>query len=701
MTSWACCLLLLAGPGQAEDRPPKESTVRELLPRLVITKRLRGSKLKAANAMQLEVLGKLSELRDPSVIPALRALRQGRLSTWAEKEGAEPRLVIATDRKEEQVFTDLGDELYQTYDAYTNEKILGSDTKPVMVDRYDLVQVRVSNEIKREIDKALTGLRLASPDPRSRETVASLMGGEGKTAVIPLLEKALEEEKDGWTRHAMDEAILRLRLKDSDPKVRLASIQRIREIRGLRALNQLKELVAELHEAATALGEEDLVEEERKRLTALRGRVAELEVMQFSTEEEQKIATLLKGAKMVGEDEFPPADRSELVELLAKAEELGEENMPPEAKGKLINLLEEAKTASLENGKTELAVLVEKAWKLGEKKVPDEDKKVGAAAGSAIRDIESYQTTRNMVGALFDSLSLASILMVIALGLAITFGVMGVINMAHGEMMLIGAYCAYMVQNLFLAYFPRSAFDWYFVAAFPVSFAVAALFGIVMERCMLRFLYKRPLESLLLTFGVSLMIQQAVRVFIDFANVEVRSPSYLVGGERVMVGLELPYNRMFIMAFGVVTIVSLYLILWRSGAGLRIRAVTQNRDMAACLGVATGRVDSLTFALGAGVAGMAGCAISQLGNVGPDLGQTYIIDSFMVVVLGGVGNLLGTVVAAIGIGGFNKILESAMPTDLSKWGPILAKVAALSLVILVLQWKPQGLFAVKGRTADD
>jgi urea transport system permease protein len=327
----------------------------------------------------------------------------------------------------------------------------------------------------------------------------------------------------------------------------------------------------------------------------------------------------------------------------------------------------------------------------------EKDPDVVAAVRVAIKSIEEHESLTRSASTIFEVLSLSSVLMMIALGLAITFGVMGVINMAHGEMLMIGAYTAYVVQNLFAG---TARYDWYFVVAVPTSFLAAAAMGLALERILLQRLYGRPLESMLATWGVSLILQQLVRSIFGAANVDIKSPSYLTGGLQVMVGLTLSYNRIFILVFSLVCLLGIYLILWRSRLGLRIRAVTQNRAMSSCLGVATGRIDALTFAMGAGVAGMAGCALSQLGTVGPGLGQTYIVDAFLVVVLGGVGKLLGTVVAAFGIGGVNKILESLIGGALPKWGPILSKVAVLVLLILFLQKRPSGLFAIKGRHAE-
>jgi urea transport system permease protein len=329
----------------------------------------------------------------------------------------------------------------------------------------------------------------------------------------------------------------------------------------------------------------------------------------------------------------------------------------------------------------------------------EKDAGVTVALKNAIASIEQHESLTRTVSTTFEVLSLSSVLMMIALGLAITFGVMGVINMAHGEMLMIGAYAAYSVQNLFQAACPNH-YDWYFVVAIPTSFLVAALMGFLLERTLLQRLYGRPLESMLATWGISLVLQQAVRSIFGAANVDIKSPSYLSGGLQIMAGLTLSYNRIFIFVFSFICLLGIYLILWRSPLGLRIRAVTQNRAMSSCLGVATGRIDALTFAMGAGVAGMAGCALSQLGTVGPGLGQTYIVDAFLVVVLGGVGKLLGTVVAAFGIGGVNKTFEAIIGGALPKWGPILSKVAVLILLILFLQKKPSGLFAIKGRHAE-
>ncbi len=322
----------------------------------------------------------------------------------------------------------------------------------------------------------------------------------------------------------------------------------------------------------------------------------------------------------------------------------------------------------------------------------DKDPDVRRAAALAVESIESYQSWTSFIDTLFRGASLGSILLLMALGLAIVFGLMGVINMAHGELMMIGAYATFIVQGLFIAYLPESMFGFYFIMALPAAFAVSALVGYAMEISIIRHLYGRPLETLLTTWGISLVLQQAVRQVFGAQNVDVKAPAWLSGGYHLLVGVQFPYNRLFIIGLAVVCVAGTYLFLFRSWAGMRIRAVTQNRGMSTCLGVPSRRVDARTFALGAGLAGLAGAALSQVGNVGPDLGQNYIVDSFMVVVTGGVGKLMGTIVAGVGIGGMNKMLEPAM-------GAVFGKVVILILVILFLQRRPEGLFATRARGA--
>ncbi len=321
---------------------------------------------------------------------------------------------------------------------------------------------------------------------------------------------------------------------------------------------------------------------------------------------------------------------------------------------------------------------------------PDSD--VRAEAELSLRSIESRLATGEMVSRVFSGVSLGSILLLAALGLAITYGLMGVINMAHGELIMVGAYATYVVQNLFRSYAP-GAFDAYLIAAVPASFVASALVGMALERSVIRFLYGRPLETLLATWGISLILIQAMRTVFGAQNVQVENPAWMSGGVQLLSNVVLPYSRIVIIGFAAAVVALIALLLTRTRLGLFVRGVTQNRPMASALGVPTGRVDTYAFGLGSGIAGLAGCALSQIGNVGPDLGQSYIVDSFMVVVLGGVGQLAGTVYAAMGLGIANKFLEA--------WsGAVLAKIAMLVFIIVFIQKRPQGLFALKGRMAD-
>ena len=322
---------------------------------------------------------------------------------------------------------------------------------------------------------------------------------------------------------------------------------------------------------------------------------------------------------------------------------------------------------------------------------PDAD--IRAAAQRSLDAVQRKLSTGERIGQAFTGISLGSILLLAALGLAITYGLMGVINMAHGELIMVGAYATYVVQNLFKAHF-AGAFDWYLLAAVPVSFAVAALVGMALERGVIRFLYGRPLETLLATWGISLMLIQACRSIFGAQNVQVENPVWMSGGMELLSGVVLPCNRVVIIGFALFVLVMVWVMLTRTRLGLFVRAVTQNRAMASCVGVPTKRIDTVAFGLGSGIAGLAGCALSQIANVGPDLGQSYIVDSFMVVVLGGVGQLAGTVYAAMGLGIANKFLEGVA-------GAVLAKICILVFIIIFIQKRPQGIFALKGRFADN
>jgi len=315
-----------------------------------------------------------------------------------------------------------------------------------------------------------------------------------------------------------------------------------------------------------------------------------------------------------------------------------------------------------------------------------EIRKVATAALTSIKDRRGFY---DLMETIFFGLSLGSVLLLAAIGLAITFGVMGVINMAHGELIMIGAYTTYVVQLLMPDYIEYSLF-----VAVPAAFLVSGLFGIAIERGVIRFLYGRPLETLLATFGISLILQQLVRSIFSPLNRSVETPAWMSGTLEITGAFSVTYNRLYIIIFSLMVFFALLAILKKTPLGLQVRAVSQNRSMAKAMGIKTEWVDALTFGLGSGIAGVAGVALSQLTNVGPNLGQSYIIDSFMVVVFGGVGNLWGTLVGAMSLGVVNKFLEP--------WsGAVMAKILVLVFIILFIQKKPRGLFPQKGRAAEN
>jgi urea transport system permease protein len=336
---------------------------------------------------------------------------------------------------------------------------------------------------------------------------------------------------------------------------------------------------------------------------------------------------------------------------------------------------------------------------------------IAKAADGALAAIDHHRSVVKFFGTLFRGLSAGSILLVVALGLAITFGLMGVINMAHGEMITVGAYATYITQNVFgegmnftlpfvkiAIHLPGLhltgwAYQLYFVAAIPIGFLSAALVGIALERSVIRFLYRRPLESLLATFGVSLILQQMFKLTFGSNNVNVDSPVYLSSNWTVF-DITFDWNRIFVIGFAAVIVLGVWLALTKTPLGLLIRCVMQNRMMASCMGVRTERVNMLTFGLGSGLAGLAGVFVTQLGTVGPSMGQEYIVDSFMTVVVGGVGSIFGTVVSALGIGLADQSLQQIL------LNPVLGKILVLVAIILFLQWRPTGLFAARSRSLD-
>ena len=323
--------------------------------------------------------------------------------------------------------------------------------------------------------------------------------------------------------------------------------------------------------------------------------------------------------------------------------------------------------------------------------LPDGSPAVAAAAADAVKGIDWSLQLWGLAQGAFYGLSLGSVLLLAATGLAITFGVMGVINMAHGEMVMIGAYVTFVVQEAIRAHAP-GLFGASLFIAIPLAFLVSGAIGVLIERGMIRFLYGRPLETLLATFGLSLVLQQAIRSIFGPSNREVGTPAWMSGAGRIG-QLTLTYNRVAIIVFAVAVLLGLMAVLRFTPLGLRMRAVTQNRRMAAAMGIRTGGIDALTFGLGSGVAGMAGVALSQIDNVSPNLGQGYIIDSFMVVVFGGVGNLWGTALGALTLGVVNKFLEPVA-------GAVLGKIVVLVLLILFIQRRPRGMFPLKGRAVE-
>jgi urea transport system permease protein len=318
----------------------------------------------------------------------------------------------------------------------------------------------------------------------------------------------------------------------------------------------------------------------------------------------------------------------------------------------------------------------------------ESDEAVRVAAAAAVESIDTARSFYTGIETLFFGLSLGSVLVLVAIGLAITFGVMGVINMAHGELMMLGAYTTYVVQTLLPGYI-----EWSILVAVPAAFLVAGLAGVLIERTIIRFLYGRPLETLLATFGVSLVLQQLVRSVFSANNRSVITPAWMSGTLPINDALSITYNRLYIVLFTVMVFGILLAVLKRTRLGLDIRAVSQNRSMARAMGIRSEWVDAMTFGLGAGIAGVAGVALSQLTNVGPNLGQSYIIDSFMVVVFGGVGNLWGTFIGGISLGVINKLLEPYA-------GAVLGKILVLVVLILFIQRRPRGLFPQTGRAAE-
>jgi len=378
--------------------------------------------------------------------------------------------------------------------------------------------------------------------------------------------------------------------------------------------------------------------------------------------------------------ETDPAVKKEIDTGLALAALDGSD---PQARLEAITALRDSISQDARN---RLAALVDKN---ADGNFVESDEKVRTAAETAIKRIDQWRSLYSAIQQLFFGLSLGSVLVLVAIGLAITFGVMGVINMAHGELMMIGAYTTYVVQVMMPGHVGISI-----LIAIPAAFIVSGGTGILIERTIIRFLYGRPLETLLATFGVSLFLQQLVRSIFSALNRSVETPQWMSGTLQLNEALGITYNRLYIVIFTLLVFGALLLVLKRTRLGLDIRAVSQNRTMARAMGVRSEWVDAMTFGLGSGIAGMAGVALSQLTNVGPNLGQSYIIDSFMVVVFGGVGNLWGALIGGMSMGIINNLLEPYA-------GAVLAKILVLVALILFIQIRPRGLFPQTGRSAEN
>ncbi len=503
---------------------------------------------------------------------------------------------------------------------------------------------------------------LALGDSDARLKALGTVVGANDTTALPLLQGLV----DGEIQVTPDERVLRVKGDQGLDVITGAAVAPLPEAReDVVVNNRLR------REFASAIAVLRLTAPERDvRLAAAKG-------LQSGADEEMLPAI----AKALASEQ--DAEIKDLLVLAQATVELGSSD-----KAKRVGAIRTLGGSNNASTKTLLLGVLEKTGDA----YAEPDAEVRAEAELALRAVEGRLAAGEMVGRVFSGLSLGSILLLAALGLAITYGLMGVINMAHGELIMIGAYATYVVQDAFRTHLP-GAFDAYLVAALPVSFLAAAVVGMAMERTVIRFLYGRPLETLLATWGISLILMQAMRTLFGAQNVQVENPAWMSGGVTVLSNAVLPYSRIVIIGFAAAVLTGVSLLLTRTRLGLFVRGVTQNRPMASALGVPTGRIDTLAFGLGSGIAGLAGCALSQIGNVGPDLGQSYIVDSFMVVVLGGVGQLAGTVYAGLGLGIANKFLEA--------WsGAVLAKIAVLVFIIVFIQKRPQGLFALKGRMAD-
>jgi urea transport system permease protein len=502
----------------------------------------------AVPASQEAAITALGEIADAAVEPLLRALKDGAVYPW--KDGV---AILADDGSLKDV---------------DGRPILDGAGQPVSP-ASGQEGIALDERLFSLVQQILERLEVFSPDAATRKSAAFKLGNSRNIKAVPVLERALEREKNSDVRAALEEGLAKLRLLSPDPAARVRAVEALGRLRSEAAVGQLRTLLQQ-----------------------------------------------------------------------------------------------------------------------------ETDPSVKEALRATLKGIDRFLVIRNTVGYIFNGISLGAVLLIMSLGLAVTFGLMGIINMAHGEMLMLGSYTAYVVQEIFTARFAAHQ-DYYFLVALPLSFLVAGIVGFILEGGLIRLLYGRPLETLIVTWGIGMILQQSARLYFG-DQTSVNPPTWFRGGLEVLPGLIFPWSRIFIVGLSLASLAVLYLLLNSSYAGLKVRAVMQNRDMASCLGISTRRIDSMTFALGTALAGIAGCALALIGTVDPEVGKTYIVDAFMVVVLGGVGKLLGAVVASFGIGMSNKLLEPAISGTAA---PIYAKVAILIIVIWFLQWRPTGFFPAKGRAA--
>ena len=548
-------------------------------------------------------------------------------------------------------------------DPLSREPLKDATGAPLVVPEKDVKDLDVGRREMGLASAAIQTLELAAmlahPDPETRIWAMVRAADRGDPAAVPALTAALSTEHVAKAKWTLEESLARIEFEQGAKALIERHQDAQQEIRRLR-YSLAKDRREAQGDLTTAKQSGD-----PKSVAGAEAKMATIDVR--AKELDPTIATIEATLKAAADEAQHPEEIEKRKVRHAAAAKLGQLQSL-----RAVSRIRDAKAAEV-------------------------DPAVAAAYDPPLANIQSWQRTVDWSGYLFSGLSAGSILILVALGLSIIFGVMGVINMAQGELVMIGAYSAYMVQVVFLwtisrGWLSEAAFDWYFVAAIPFSFLLAAGVGMLMEATVVRRLYGRPLDTLLATFGIGLVLTQAVRaIFGD--NIGVRAPSWLQKGWEVVPDIVLPYNRVFAIGFCAACIVLMYLIMSRTKLGLLLRATTQNRPMASALGVPTKRVDLYTFGLGAGLAGLAGCALAPIEGVTPNMGQNYIIDSFLVVVTGGVGKLAGTIWSGAGLGVINKVLEPIFQT-------VWAKVIILGIVVAFLQWRPSGLFPAKGRLAD-